>query len=292
MRYQLSTLVLVTYGVDGRPHHKILSGRKPDFLSLPEEGLYVLFRNRGLQIASACEEPKCFVTQVCHCKDHYQHMDAGVAAMAAGINDNLTKINQDCIQDLGRRFGKACVLAWFRIRNVAHEIRTQGLCSLAHPQILSSDSPFGGGSFSFDSDIRRHYGMEHSYTSMTPASWAADKGKDDYPRRMIDFIAEAWMAFVEDKNCDFNLATKFAELEGYEDKDGNEDGENGKGWDCAGKEELDVLEWDDVDVPVEENEHPSAALLSHHEDPLALEEGYDLLDDLNDEEFPELRRCP
>jgi hypothetical protein len=67
MRCRPITLVSATHGPDGQLHQEVIAGPRLALNSgLPEEGLYILYHNRGLQIAStACDQRRCGITQVC-----------------------------------------------------------------------------------------------------------------------------------------------------------------------------------------------------------------------------------
>ncbi|KAI0874726.1 hypothetical protein GGS24DRAFT_458333 [Hypoxylon argillaceum] len=280
MPCQPITLVSMTYGVDGQPHQNVISGPKLAFSCLPEEGLYIIYKDRGVQIASVCRRRKCCITQVCRCMEQQQHIDADVTTVAANAG---TK--QQNAQDLSRRFGLYFSLAWFRFYEVETKIRALRLCFLAHPRTLSWDNVFGNAAFHFDSELEEHYASIHSYRFPTTMPQITAKGLTDCSRRLINSIGHAWREFLECEYYNSKPVAAYSDL--VWEKDKIEDFGNG-----ADDGDLDISEWDDADAPILTTPvqgQPSIILPDHQKKRPKFETDFDLIDDLIEEEFPRLK---
>ncbi|RYC56843.1 hypothetical protein CHU98_g9367 [Xylaria longipes] len=275
MRRGPITLVSATYGADGQLHQNVISGPKLIFLCLPEEGLYVLYRNRGLQIASACDRRKCYITQVCRCTEQHpvhRHMTTGT--MNTGTEE----------QHLAKRFIRDRVLAWINFNEAADELRSLRLCFLAHPRTLSWDNVFDNIAFHFDSELEEHYASMHSYGC---APRVIDGGMKEHSQSLLGFIGNAWQEFLDSGDYDYRVATAPPKREdddeySIDDEDPAYDGDID-----------DMSEWDDADTPIHENGHsytPSTAPSINHKKRPRPEDDFDFIDDLIDEEFPRLKK--
>ncbi|KAI1738329.1 hypothetical protein F4680DRAFT_467540 [Xylaria scruposa] len=273
------TLVSATYGTDEQLHHNIISGPEPALLCLPEEGLYILYQNRGLQIASACDQRKCYMAQVCCCTEQqhavYRHMTA--IAMNTGTEEQSAK-------RLAKRFIQDRALAWLNFHEVADEIRSLRLCFLAHPRTLSWDNLFGNFAFYFDSEREEHYTSAHDYRCAPPS---IDRGGKESLQGFLGFIGNAWQEFLNRGDYDLKQATAFRER-GDDEYTEEEDEDHAYDGDVD-----DLSEWDDTDSPIRTKIHDytssTAPAINHKKRPRQ-EDDFDFIDDLIDEEFPQLKK--
>ncbi|KAI1174163.1 hypothetical protein F4777DRAFT_555000 [Nemania sp. FL0916] len=209
-RLQPVTLVSAIYGDDGNLQETVISGPKLSYVhgsfGLPEDGVYIINRNRAFQIAAACDHRRCNVTQICHCTAQ-QHMAGDAVVMGRGwgcggttSTDTTTSfdtatsngrsgsplakmvelkppthlINRLLIHKLGSRF----VRSWLRLDEAAQAIRRLGLCALANARTLSWDdgNVFGTCGFYHDTELDEHYAtmrscrLPASFGSTYPAS--------------------------------------------------------------------------------------------------------------------------
>ncbi|KAI0554952.1 hypothetical protein F4679DRAFT_579296 [Xylaria curta] len=272
------TLVSVTYGTDGQLHPNIISGPEPALLCLPEEGFYILYQNRGLQIASACDQRKCYMAQVCRCMEqqHAVHKHMTTIAMSTGTEEQSAK-------HLAKRLIQDSALAWLNFHEVADEIRSLKLCFLAHPRTLSWDSPFGNFAFYFDSELEEHYAWAHNYRCAPPS---INRGGKECSQGLLGFIGNAWQEFLNRGDYGFKNAAAFQELEDAEYTEEDEDHAYNGDVD-------DLSEWDDADSPIRTQSHdctPSTAPAINHRKRSRQEDDFDFIDDLIDEEFPQLKK--
>ncbi|KAI1757443.1 hypothetical protein F4782DRAFT_546598 [Xylaria castorea] len=285
MRRGPITLVSATYGIDGQLHQNVISGPKPALLCLPEEGLYILYRNHGLQIASACDRRNCYITQVCGCAEQQHAVHGHMATLATN-----SRTEEQTAKHLAKRFMQDRALAWLNLYEAANEIRSLRLCFLAHPRTLSWDNVFDDNfAFHFDSELEEHYSSTYSYRCV---SRSVNEGAKGCPQGLLGFISDAWQEFLDRGGHDFRRATAFPEREDDDDDEHTEDDEDY----AYGGDVDDLSEWDDADSPIHVNGHdctPSSTAppsINHRKRPRP-EDDFDFIDDLIDEEFPRLKRA-
>ncbi|KAI0476987.1 hypothetical protein F4859DRAFT_70144 [Xylaria cf. heliscus] len=278
MRRGPITLVSATYGTDGQLHQNVISGPKLTFLCLPEEGLYILSQNRGLQIASACDRRKCYITQVCCCTEQQQHPVHG--HMTTTTTTMNTRTEERSAAHLAKRFVQDRALSWLNFYEAADEIRALRLCFLAHPRTLSWDNIFDNVAFHFDSELEEHYASTHSYRCMPRGITKLAK---ECPRGLLDFVGNAWREFLDRGDHDFRPAMAVPEQE--DDEDGEDLAYDG--------DVDDMSEWDDADAPIHMSGYGHAPLITpsiNHKKRPRPEDDFDFIDDLIDEEFPRLKK--
>ncbi|KAH8156844.1 hypothetical protein CIB48_g11404 [Xylaria polymorpha] len=280
MRRGSITLVSATYGTEGHLHQNVISGPKITFPCLPEEGLYILCRNRGLQIASACDRRKCYITQVCRCAEQERPEHGHLTTLAMNA-----RTEEQSAGYLTKRFVQDRALAWLNFYQAADEIRRLKLSSLAHPRTLSWENLFDNLAFHFDSELEEHYASTYSYRC---APRPVDKGAKECPRGLLSFIRTAWQEFVDRGDYDFRPATAFPEREDDEHSEDDEDpAYHGDG--------DDMSEWDDADAPIHihidsHGDTPSTVPPVNRKKRPRPEDDFDFIDDLIDEEFPRLKK--
>ncbi|KAI0976036.1 hypothetical protein F4678DRAFT_482312 [Xylaria arbuscula] len=266
MRYGPSTLVSATYGGSGQLHQNIISGPKLAFDCLPEEGIYILYRNRGIQIASAfCDRRKCSTTHICYCSEQQQCLYGNTnSTVEPGAEGTST---QDVVN--GRL--KARVRAWLHLPEAAKAVRAHGLCFLAYPRTISWDNVFEELTFDFDSASIKGY--EYPADNLS----ACSKGAKECPKRVMELISDAWRDFLD--SGDYGIKPT---ITSPRDEKLTEDDQNRI--DNVG----DVSEWDDVDIPI--YVHASTAQRDQQKGRSKLNEvfGFDLIEDLIEQEFPRL----
>ncbi|KAI0194388.1 hypothetical protein EV127DRAFT_467629 [Xylaria flabelliformis] len=279
MRSGPVTLVSAIFSTDGQLHQNIISGPKPALLSLPEEGLYILHWNRGLQIASACDQRKCHMAQICRCAEEQRavHERISIVATNSGPTEQTAK-------HLAKRFIRDRALARLNFHEIADEIRSLRLCLLAHPRTLSWDNIFENFAFHFDSELEEHYASTYNNYKCAPLS--INRGAKEDPQGLLDLVRDAWQEFIGHGDYDSRQATAFPER--GDDDEVTEDGE-----DLAYDGDVDDLsEWDDADSPILHPDYtPSstAPRINYKKRPRQ-EDGFDFIDDIIVEEFPRLKK--
>ncbi|KAI1354561.1 hypothetical protein F5Y01DRAFT_330022 [Xylaria sp. FL0043] len=183
------TLLSVTMDIDGQLYHNVISGPKLGFESLLEEGVYILCRNRGLQIASSCCRRKCYVTQVCHCAEHVE----------GTINSSIESRGENT----GKTWDKT-VRNWLHFRQAAQAIVAQRLCFLASPRTLSLNKIFDDLSFHFDSEIEEYYASMKRYASSALDLLSVEQSAKECPQGVIELVSDAWRDYIESGDYDFN----------------------------------------------------------------------------------------
>ncbi|KAI0911933.1 hypothetical protein F4823DRAFT_560503 [Ustulina deusta] len=275
------TLVSATYGTVGQLHQNVISGPKLAFNCLPEEGLYILYGNRGLQIASACDRRKCYITQVCRCAEQQRHIHANINSTIETRTVNKSTL------DTVSRYWKGYVLTWLHLYQAAEEIRSCRLCFLAHPRTLSWGNIFDNLTFHFDYELDEYYASIHSYVCPAHKPQSVHKGVKQCPQGVIEFIYDAWRDFLD---CgDYSLKPAMTPGRGGDDQVT----ENDNNYTNDGKDMNGISEWDDADVPISlhnNNDYSSTVLPNHHKETPRLEGDFDLIDDLIEEEFPRLKK--
>ncbi|KAI1282284.1 hypothetical protein F5Y07DRAFT_410858 [Xylaria sp. FL0933] len=183
------TLLSVTMDIDGQLYQNVISGPKLDHESLLEEGVYILCRNRGLQIASSCCRRKCYITQVCHCAEHVE----------GTINSSIESRGENT----GKTWDKT-VRNWLHFRQAAQVIVAQRLCFLANPRTLSWNKIFDDLSFHFDSEIEEYYASMKKYASKALDLLSVEQSVKECPQGVIELISDAWRDYIESGDYDFN----------------------------------------------------------------------------------------
>ncbi|KAI1304304.1 hypothetical protein F5Y03DRAFT_174896 [Xylaria venustula] len=267
MQYGPSTLVSATYGGGRQLHQNVISGPKLAIDCLPEEGVYILYRNRGIQVASACDMRKCSTTQICRCAEQqyglYENANNTMEPRAEGSST----------EDVLSGSLKARVQSWLHLHKAAKAVRAHGLCFLAHPRTLSWDAAFDNLTFRFD------YELQEIKDSTCPADDLSScaKGVKECPRRVIELMCDAWRDFVD--GGDYAIQPASTSPRDEKCTEDNHTRTDNRG---------DVSEWDDTDVPV--RAHASTTQRNHQKGtPKRNEEfDFDLIEDLIEEEFPRL----
>ncbi|KAJ2989106.1 hypothetical protein NUW58_g3637 [Xylaria curta] len=282
MRYLPVTLVSATYGTDGQLRQNIISGPELAPLSLPEEGLYICefsSRNRGLQIASARDQRKCYLTQVCRCTEQQQCMHGHATTPTANL-----MAEQQSTRHASRGSGKDRMLAWLNLYQAVDKIRSLRICFLTQPRTLSWNNVFENLAFRFDSDLEEHYTSSHSYKYPAPIPQYTDNGAKECPWGFISFVRDAWRAFLGCEDYDVNPVAMCSERE-------DECCAKGTGKFTEDGELDDISDWDDADTPIHGHAQGYAAVSQPDNCKRGRpEDEFDLIDDLIEEEFPRLKK--
>ncbi|KAK5631876.1 hypothetical protein RRF57_007590 [Xylaria bambusicola] len=185
MRCGSTALVAVTYGTDGQLTQKIISGPEIASECISEEGLYILYRKRGIQIATVCERRSCSIAQICRCSAPGQNIHTNL--------DTRTQSGDIPSKDTIRKSLYERIVSWLRLYQAAHEIRSSELCFLVYPRTLSWGSIFDNDAFQFDHDLEEHYSSirDHATTQQVAK---------ESPSQVIEFISDAWRQFVENSD--------------------------------------------------------------------------------------------
>ncbi|GAP86498.1 hypothetical protein SAMD00023353_1900790 [Rosellinia necatrix] len=293
LQRQPTTLISAAYGADGSLQENVIAGPTPPSACLPDEGVYILFRSRALQIAAPCNRRKCNRTQVCRCPG--QH--------AADADDTTprTDVRQVMMPALSRyRFRMH-----FRFREAVAEIRRLQLCFLARPRALSRSG--SGGASPSDGLALFHFDGELARCAETPWS-IANVGAEE---RLVSAAQDTWADFLGrgDHRHGLRLHLYIHPPEEISARQAyNNDGDGGDEMpECYSADEMsewdhideisewysvdEMSDWDDADIPVTR----ITALVSPSNPPVCeddAESDFDLIDDLIDDlaqtEFPRL----
>ncbi|KAI8635028.1 hypothetical protein F5Y19DRAFT_133820 [Xylariaceae sp. FL1651] len=262
LRRRPITLVSTTYDANGQLHQNVIFGPTPALYSLPEEGLYLLYCNRGLQIASApCDRRKCNITQICYCAEH-QHVNRHTKTSATSAERQQVKYlrNIRCHD---------CILAWLYLYDAAEQIRLLRLCFLNHPRTLTWSNLLGNVAFHYDSELEGYYASTRTYGY--PASVKSRTVKE-CPPGLMGFLQDIWEEFLDRRTYSYQPVMSFSDAADTNDGEGKSNNNLMNS----------MSEWDDVDVPI-----GVAPPLGSHT--LEDEQEFDMINDLIDEEFPKLK---
>lgn len=283
------TLVSATYDADGQLRQKVISGPKLAPSCLPDEGIYLICRDRGLQIASACDRRRCYITQMCDCagkqeqQEEYTYTNKTTTSPATIARTN-TETEKGCVQGFPEGSGQDYALSRLYFYEAADATRSLRLCFLAHPRplSLSRDDVFDGVVFDFDSGLDEQYsalaaldynnshsngnghnnGNSNGYGYKRPKKFFPLWGRKKRPGNMIDILREAWREFLERGDHQFGPVKIFSGPGwGWEDEDEKDENEDGNSNDEGEEDEdeddkgVDVSEWDDADTPIYTHPH-------------------------------------
>ncbi|KAI1189882.1 hypothetical protein F5B17DRAFT_428039 [Nemania serpens] len=273
------TLASAKVDADGLLHTEIISG--PDFgdnSSLPEEGLFLICRERALLIAAPCYENICGIAQICRCygseQEQAQHVCASNTTAAAFIVNTERRRHQRRCISLKNFISQDSVLSrlyFFEAVDAAHSLQ---FSLLAYPQTLTLE-------WEVNDDLMYHIDtwfeepqqeQQHSPTAAGNSGNGNDKGYKGKkcPVYMMDVLCKWWKKFLERGDHQSRLVKIFSEPgwdkehkehEGWNQKDQNEDEDGNK--DDEDNNWIDVSEWDDADTPIHSQTSTSTSTHAH-----------------------------
>ncbi|KAI0166390.1 hypothetical protein GGR57DRAFT_510096 [Xylariaceae sp. FL1272] len=177
------TLISTIQDPNGQMRQTVLGGPKPTLSPyFEEEGIYILYKNRALQIAAApCDQRRCNMTCVCTCA-------------AVGSKINLTSNNQSQhIPNPPKGCTTECMASWLHLYEAVEQTRSLEFCFLAHPRSLTWDDSLDDTTFTYDSEVEDLY----TATKTWRYTWSCTKKSRRDPCKVMLRIQESWKQFLE-----------------------------------------------------------------------------------------------
>ncbi|XXG96724.1 Glutamate--tRNA ligase mitochondrial [Hypoxylon texense] len=258
-----ATLLVVSCGADGQLQSTVISGGNKHRYSCddaPNEGVFIIFEDRALQIAAPpCEQRKC--KNICCCD---------TSCHSAKIHSNQSNIKKRKIAwSMWRKPCQNCLFNWLSLYPAAEAAHQRGMQFLKHPRTLTWSKSNGRHSFHYDDELE-----EDIVCSNQNGPCA---GSRDFippcPPTKFQWMKDAWNDFTAagsyKPDCVIGLSD--SEDESCDDQSSNDDNDAGND-----------SEWDDLDIPCKD--------LTEARDGKSTDE-FDTIDDLIEEgEFPRLRK--
>ncbi|KAI1398906.1 hypothetical protein F4819DRAFT_437760 [Hypoxylon fuscum] len=261
------TVVAATYSVDSQLQNTIISSSsklRSFCLDLPDEGVFVIFKDRGLQIAAPpCDQRKCNTSHICRCdtsprsimQDRFGHRNLKRRA----IRWPTWKPCADCLFN------------WLRLYQATESAHKLSMQFLQHPRTLTLANLDGQQSFCYDSDLEE----QPICSNRNGTSARSTNFRPSCSPKHFQWMVEAWHDFTNSGCC---KPRSVAVLSDPEDESSSETASVDER-DRAGNDS----DWDDMDVPCKD---PSRSGPSGYD----TSDDFDFIDDLVDEEFPKLRK--
>ncbi|KAI8963551.1 hypothetical protein F5Y11DRAFT_143260 [Daldinia sp. FL1419] len=252
-----TAVIAVSYGSDDLLRNVMVSGdSQQGYLDLdyPEEGIYVIFQDRAMQIAaSSCDKRKCSISRICRC-DVPKYSVKRPLPSRPSFKRYLSSwsVRKPCLH---------CLLTWMRLYQAAEAANRFGLQFLQYPRTLTSISLFDHYTFFHDYEIEELSRQSNCNGSLNRPIEA----KAHCSSRQFQWMLDAWDEFVDAKCYEPGYITAISTI-------------------GVDTEEEDVPQedsgWDDFGFPLKPAPAPA---------PLDNEE-YDTFDDIIKEEFPKLSK--
>ncbi|KAI1866067.1 uncharacterized protein JN550_008045 [Neoarthrinium moseri] len=152
-------------------------------IDFPEEGIYIIYNNRAIQIAGApCEHRACERSVLCQCKDNNPDDDAAKAPFFANDWDQMEDF-RPCT---------GCLLIWFRLANIKYQVQARSLKFYARPRTLTCVPYLGSLVLSYEGDSELD-------PSLDLAPQEGTKNDDNNaPPYLLPWMLEAWDTFIQD----------------------------------------------------------------------------------------------
>ncbi|KAI1317623.1 hypothetical protein F5Y16DRAFT_419490 [Xylariaceae sp. FL0255] len=211
----------------------------------PEEGIYLVYRNRAVQLGSEpCEHRRCNIARVCKCDassydSHHHHHHHNSSHNHAQQTDQY-HLHHHHIKHCP---SQECVATWLHLYEAADQIRARRLCFLAEPKSLKLGDLFGAMAFHFEADIEEYnhhnshaqgyphppLGMDMGETPPTLRSrfklrdLVGGERKKKCPPGLVEFVCDTWKLFLRRGGHDFrSVTTAFADLEDEDEEEESE----------------------------------------------------------------------
>ncbi|KAI1094596.1 hypothetical protein F5B19DRAFT_18084 [Rostrohypoxylon terebratum] len=255
-----TTVVAASYDVDSQLRVDVISGNKTN-VDFPDEGVFVIYRNRALQIAAPpCDQRKCNISQICRCHSPQ------LAAQGA-LHDNSSA--KGAVRWPMRKPCSHCLFNWLHLYQATDAASQLHMKCLQHPRSLTLTTLHGEEAFYYDSEIEDEH--IHSKNNGNSSKYAGVKSSCS--STVFEWMTDAWTEFTD--CCCWCKTTSITALSDSEcGAPDEESSSNGQG------NSDDDWDWDDFDTPCKQKSQSSD---SESED-------YDFIEDLVDTEFPKLRK--
>ncbi|KAI1654427.1 hypothetical protein F4813DRAFT_208520 [Daldinia decipiens] len=260
-------VVAASYGKDGQLQTTIVSGISQqrcldlDVLDVPDEGVYIIYQDRAIQIAAPpCDKRKCNASHICRC-DTPQFSVKRPPFSRHSIKRRVVSwpVWKPCM---------CCLLTWLRLYQATEAVNRLNLQFLRHPRTLTWTSLYDHQAFHYDAEIEeRSVRSNYNGTSNRPIN-----PKSSCSPRIFEWMKDTWSEFVDSGCC------KPRSITALPDNENSTYDESYFTKEQAGSE-IDS-DWDDLDMPC----------VPYNTSDNTSNEDYDLIDDLIEEEFPNLRK--
>ncbi|KAI0117600.1 hypothetical protein F4776DRAFT_273225 [Hypoxylon sp. NC0597] len=262
--HQPVTVVAVSYGLDNQLQNEVISGNNkhhspnPD---LPDEGVYLIYKNRALQIAAPpCDQRKCNTSHLCRC-------NTPVFSNTRNLGRQQNTKKRATTWSMWKPCC-GCLFNWLRLYQATEAANKLNFQCLQHPRTLTLANLDEHQTFSYDSELEE----EPFRSNRNGNSPMSINSKSCCSARRFEWMCDAWNDFIKCGCCKPRSVTALSD---YEDEEHSECCSSA-GQDNSGSDS----DWDDLDIPCET---ASASSQSDYDD-------YDLIEDLIDQEFPKLRK--
>ncbi|KAI1638838.1 hypothetical protein F4809DRAFT_639121 [Biscogniauxia mediterranea] len=212
-----ATVVAVTYTANNQLQSNIVTGSTPSTpFSFPNEGVYILSRNRALQIAGPpCDRRHCNFRQICLCD--------------ADRSSNI--IIERSLSQLSRQTGPShdCLVSCMHLYEATEVAYMAGMSIFAVPRTLTWASSFGYYAFRYDTDLEENCAL---FSFDLSVSLKASKVGSQL---WLGYMVDGWRAFL-------NRGSYKPDCFITSIPDSGDD----SGYDSASD-----ADWDDFDIPLE-----------------------------------------
>ncbi|KAI1448372.1 hypothetical protein F5Y02DRAFT_305519 [Annulohypoxylon stygium] len=255
-----TTVVAASYDSDSQLRNDLISGNKPN-VDFPDEGVFVIYRNRALQIAAPpCDQRKCNISQICRC--HGPQF-----ATQGALHENSSA--KGAVRWPMRKPCSHCLFNWLHLYQATDAASQLNMKCLQHPRTLTLTTLHGEEAFYYDSEIEDEH--IHSKSNGDTSKYA--NAKPSCSSTVFEWMTDAWTEFTD--CCCWCKTTSITALS---DSEGDPPGEDGSTIGQGNSD--DDWDWDDFDTPCEQKSQSSD---SESDD-------YDFIEDLVATEFPKLRK--
>ncbi|KAI1213415.1 uncharacterized protein F4807DRAFT_410994 [Annulohypoxylon truncatum] len=256
------TVVATSYAVDGQLRNKVIAGKKRSYnVDFPDEGVFVIYRNRALQIAAPpCDQRKCNISQICRCHN------PRLSTQGALLHHHASK--GGAVRWPTWKPCSHCLFNWLHLYQATEAANKFNMKYLQHPRSLTLATLHGEEAFYYDGEIEE----QHVRSESNGNTGRSTNLKYSCPSNVFEWMTDAWNEFRECSCCNSASITALSDYESdapNEDYSSSDQGKLDNEWD-----------WDDLDIPCKRTRTSS---VSEFED-------YDFIEDLVDKEFPKLRK--
>ncbi|KAI0883460.1 uncharacterized protein GGS22DRAFT_31110 [Annulohypoxylon maeteangense] len=257
-----TTVVATSYDVDGQLRNNVIAGRKRSCsVDFPDEGVFVVYRNRALQIAAPpCDQRKCNISQLCRCHN------PDLSTQGALLHHHADE--KGAVRWPTWKPCSHCLFNWLHLYQATEAASKLNMKCLQHPRSLTLTTLHGQEAFYYDGEIEE----QRIHSQDNGNIGRSTNHKLSCPPNIFEWMTDAWDEFADCCCCKSTSITALSDSESdisIEDCSGSEQGKSDNDWD-----------WDDFDIPCKQT---SASSISEVED-------YDFIEDLVDKEFPKLRK--
>ncbi|KAI1760143.1 hypothetical protein GGR53DRAFT_101989 [Hypoxylon sp. FL1150] len=177
------TIVVASYNAEGQLESRVFSGdnkRQYTCPDAPEEGVFIQFRDRALQIAvPSCDQRMC--NSICGCDKSYHA--SRVSTIQAKLGWHFKKPCPDCFMD------------WMQLFPAAEAANQLRMKFLKHPRTLTASKADGLQTFYFDGELEESIFRSRQNGCQSRSNRAARKAKR-CSQMQFDRMTDAWNQFV------------------------------------------------------------------------------------------------